>query len=219
MILELKNISKQFNNKTVIDNVSYTFNKGEIIAITGKSGSGKSTLLKIINRLEKPDNGQVIFENTILNDKNIIKHRPKIGMIFQNFNLFNNMSVIENVASGLIYALKMDKNLALHKSEIFLEKVGLKLKANSSIKFLSGGEKQRIAIARTMVMEPKILLLDEPTSALDPENVNDVSSLIKNAVSPEMLAIVVTHEEIFAKNVANKIIKMQNGKFIASEIQ
>ncbi|AZL15176.1 amino acid ABC transporter ATP-binding protein [Rickettsiales endosymbiont of Stachyamoeba lipophora] len=210
-MLKLKNIIKTIGNKKIIDNLSYDFYPGEIYAITGASGGGKSTLLKIINFLSPADSGQVILDDQELTLKNINVYRPQIGMVFQNFNLFQNMTVLENVASGLIYALKFSKKEAFELATSYIKKLKLEHKLYDNISNLSGGEKQRVAIARSLVMKPKILLCDEPTSALDPNNVSSVAGLLKGFITHDMIAIIVTHETIFAGMVATKILKMENG--------
>jgi ABC-type polar amino acid transport system ATPase subunit len=211
-MLKLTNLTKILANRIIIDNLDYKFDNNNIYAITGPSGCGKSTLLKTINFLEQLDQGTIEFNHTALTNKNINKFRPKIGMIFQNFNLFANMNVLENVNSGLIYVQKLSNKKATEKSIQILTKLGLHHRINANIADLSGGEKQRVAIARCLVMDPDILLCDEPTSALDPKSVEDFSNIIKDFITEQKLAIIVTHEHIFAEKVANIVLEMKDGK-------
>lgn len=226
-MLELKNISKSFGNKNVLDNISLSFNKGEIVGIIGPSGCGKSTLLRAINMLEPIDKGEIVINGEAITNKNLRDMRKKIGFVFQSFNLFQNMNVIENIMLGLIHVKKMPKKQAYTKSLECLNLVGLSAKATSMPKNLSGGEKQRVAIARTLAMEPEIILFDEPTSALDPINVREIIDLIGKIISKDKIAILVTHEMYFLKNITTRVIMLDSGQvhmdlpkdeFINSEI-
>ncbi|MBN9543739.1 MAG: amino acid ABC transporter ATP-binding protein [Alphaproteobacteria bacterium] len=211
-MLELKNLKKAFDGKQVIDDLNLTFNKGEIVGIIGPSGCGKSTLLRVINMLESLDSGSVLLDGAAITSKNVLEMRKKIGFVFQSFNLFQNMNVLENVMTALINVKKMPKNEAKIKAEESLKLVGLSHKADSMPKNLSGGEKQRVAIARTLAMDPEVILFDEPTSALDPKNVREIIDLIANVISKDKIALVVTHEMYFLKNVTNRVIMLKNGK-------
>ncbi|MBN8828117.1 MAG: amino acid ABC transporter ATP-binding protein [Sphingobacteriia bacterium] len=214
-MIELKNINKFFGNKKVLEDINLQFNSGEVIAIIGSSGSGKSTLLRIINQLELQNNGDVIVDQVRLNEKNISEQRQNIGMVFQNFNLFSNMSVIENITCPLINVKKISKEQAIVIAKEKLEKVGLLHKMHEMPKMLSGGEKQRVAIARCIAMEPKILLFDEPTSALDPKNVKEIIDLIREIIFKDTIVIFITHEMYFMKSAATRVILLEKGKIIA----
>jgi ABC-type polar amino acid transport system ATPase subunit len=201
-LLNMQGIRKSFNNLLVLDNVSLSVNKGEVVCIIGPSGSGKSTLLRLINQLETLDAGSIYYEGTT------------IGMVFQQFNLFPHMTVIQNITTGLIHSKRLKKYEAEKKARRYLEKVGLIDKANTYPEFLSGGQQQRIAIARALALEPDLMLFDEPTSALDPELVREVLEVMKDLAQEHVTMLVVTHEMGFAKEVANRVIFMDNGKII-----
>ncbi len=215
-ILEIKNLSKNFGDVEVLKNINLTFNKGTVTTIIGPSGSGKSTLLRCINQLENVSKGHILFNNQDITlpsiNLNII--RSEIGMVFQSFNLFNNLTVLENCTIGQIKVLKISKDIAIKKARLYLEKVGMLAFEHRKVNTLSGGQKQRVAIARTLSMNPKIILFDEPTSSLDPEMVQEVLEVIKNIISKEIVFIVVTHEMAFAKDVSDRIIFMDNGEII-----
>jgi ABC-type polar amino acid transport system ATPase subunit len=214
MILEIKNISKKYGDHTVLDKVSFNVSQGEVVALIGPSGGGKSTILRAINFLEEIDQGEIKFNGLSLNKENIQAHLPKIGMVFQHFNLFPHMSVLDNLTFAPQQILKISKNEAKKNAMNLLNQVGLKDKANKFPDSLSGGQKQRVAIARSLCMNPDILLLDEPTSALDPEMVQDVLSVIKSFVHTGITIIMATHEMNFAKNFADKIIFLNEGKIV-----
>lgn len=214
MILEIKNISKKFGVNQVLDNISFSVESGEVIALIGPSGGGKSTILRSINFLEEIDSGEIIFKETVLSKSNITKHLPKIGMVFQHFNLFPHMNVLDNMTFAPQKVLGLNKNEAEKIALDLLKKVGLSDKAYQDPNSLSGGQKQRVAIARSLCMNPDILLLDEPTSALDPEMVQDVLSVIKSFVHTGITIIMATHEMNFAKNFADKIIFLSEGKIV-----
>lgn len=214
MILKIKNISKKFGKKQVIENFSLDVKSGEVIALIGPSGSGKSTLLRAINFLDEADSGEIFFRNIKLTKDNVKKYLPKIGMVFQNFNLFPHMTVLENLTFAPVKVLNIEPKEAEKKAFDLLKQVGLLEKAAEYPHSLSGGQKQRIAIARSLCMNPEILLLDEPTSALDPEMVSEVLSVIKSFVSSGITIIMATHEMNFAKSFANKIIFIDAGKVI-----
>ena len=214
MILEIKNISKKFNEQLVLDNISFKVKPGEVVALIGPSGGGKSTILRSINFLEEIDQGEILFKGAALTEANINIYRQKIGMVFQHFNLFPHMSILDNLtfAPQQVLGLSLDeaKKTAMH----LLSKVGLEDKAHQAPDSLSGGQKQRIAIARSLCMNPEVLLLDEPTSALDPEMVQDVLAVIKSFVHTGITIIMATHEMNFAKNFADKIIFLSDGKIV-----
>lgn len=215
-MLEVKKINKSFDNKKVLKNVSFNVSKGERIAIIGPSGCGKSTTLRCINLLEKPDNGNIIFDNIDLMDKktNLEEVRRHIGMVFQSFNLFDNMTVLENIILAPTKLKIMNKKEAIKEAKTLLKRFNLLDKISNYPRELSGGEKQRVAIIRTLIMKVKIILFDEPTSALDPEMVSEVENVIKQIAFDGMTMIIVSHEMNFIKNVATKVIYMNDGKII-----
>ena len=206
VILEVKGLKKVYNDHVVLDNINTTISKGEVIAIIGPSGCGKSTFLRSLNLLEVPTAGQILFHGTDLTDKsvNINAIREKMGMVFQHFNLFPNMTIRQNIMLAPVQLKLMNKEEAHAKADELLERVGLKDKADTYPDMLSGGQKQRIAIARAMAMNPEVMLFDEPTSALDPEMVGEVLSIMKELADSGMTMIIVTHEMGFAKEVASR---------------
>lgn len=212
-IIEINNITKSFENLDVLKGVNLEINEGEVVAIIGSSGSGKSTLLRCINLLCTPDSGHIYFNGLdILSPKvKIDKIREEIGMVFQSFNLFENMNVLDNCMIAQTKVLKRSKEEAEEISLQYLEQVGMKEFAYSDTRSLSGGQKQRVAIARALCMNPKVLLFDEPTSALDPEIVGEVLDVMKNLAKTGMTMIVVTHEMGFAKDVATRVVFMDDG--------
>lgn len=213
-MLEIKNISKTFNSK-VLDNVSFEINKGEIVVIIGPSGSGKSTLLRTMNLLELPDEGQIYLDgNKINKDTDINQFREKVGMVFQNFNLFSHLTILKNLTLAPVTLKHISEKEANKKALELLDMIGLKDKKESFPNELSGGQKQRIAIIRALMMNPDLILFDEPTSALDPEKVGEVLDLMEHLAKDGMTMAVVTHEMGFAKKVANRIIFVENGKII-----
>lgn len=214
-MIKVNNLKKSFNHE-VLKGVSFEINKGDVVAILGPSGSGKTTLLRCLNFLEKADSGQLVFDGETVDLKNINKNqiheiRNKTGFVFQNFNLFNNKTVLENVVIGLTVARKVDKNKANEIGKHMLEKVSLSGKLNSYPDQLSGGQQQRVAIARALATNPEIIYFDEPTSALDPELIGEVLNVIRELANEGMTMLVVTHEMNFAKNISNKVIFMDNG--------
>ena len=208
VLIEINNLRKLYGEHLVLDNISTRIYKGEVIAIVGPSGCGKSTFLRSLNLLERPDAGSIIFEGEDITDRkvNINKVREKIGMVFQQFNLFPNMTVKENIMLAPVKLKVMHKEEASAKADELLKRVGLLEKANVYPVNLSGGQKQRIAIARTMAMNPDVILFDEPTSALDPEMVGEVLEIMKELAAEGMTMIVVTHEMGFARDVASRVI-------------
>ena len=214
-MLEVKNICKSFDGKEVLKNINLKVEKGEKVIIIGPSGSGKSTFLRTLNLLELIDSGEIIFENNKINIKtNIDQYRQNIGMVFQNFNLFNNLTVKENIMLAPVTLKMKTKEEAEKEAKELLKKINLKDKANKYPNQLSGGEKQRVAIVRALAMNPKVMLFDEPTSALDPEMVSEVLNLMKDLAESGMTMIIVTHEMGFAKEIGSKIVFMDKGKII-----
>lgn len=212
-IIQIKGLRKSFGDKEILKGIDLEVNKGEVICIIGPSGSGKSTLLRCCNLLEYPNSGEILFKGeNILNKKiNLNKVRSKIGMVFQNFNLFNNKDVIDNCTLGPIKILKKDRKEAEERALEILESVGMKEFAYANVNTLSGGQKQRVAIARSLCMNPDVILFDEPTSALDPEMVGEVLKVMQELANNGMTMLIVTHEMNFARNVASKIIFMDEG--------
>lgn len=215
-MINIENLSKNFGDLKVLKNISTTINKGEIISIIGPSGSGKSTFLRCINKLEEPTEGHIYIDGMDLMDKNtdINKIRERVGMVFQHFNLFPNMTVLENLTLSPIMVKKESKEEAEKYASYLLEKVGLSDKASSYPTQLSGGQKQRIAIARALAMKPEVILFDEPTSALDPEMIKEVLDVMRDLAKEGMTMLIVTHEMGFARNVGNRILFMDNGEII-----
>ena len=215
-MINVENLSKNFGDLKVLKNISTTINKGEIISIIGPSGSGKSTFLRCINKLEEPTEGHIYIDGMDLMDKNtdINKIRERVGMVFQHFNLFPNMTVLENLTLSPVMVKKESKEEAEKYALYLLEKVGLSDKANSYPTQLSGGQKQRIAIARALAMKPEVILFDEPTSALDPEMIKEVLDVMRDLAKEGMTMLIVTHEMGFARNVGNRILFMDNGEII-----
>ncbi|MDU1319905.1 MAG: amino acid ABC transporter ATP-binding protein [Clostridium botulinum] len=216
-MIESRNLTKKFGKLTVFENLNINVKKGEVLVIIGPSGSGKSTFLRCLNHIEIPTDGEVFVEGKKLNIKNkkeLRKTIEKVGMVFQNFNLFPHRTVIQNIMEAPLTVKKENKEEVLQKSEKLLEKVGLKDKANVYPLKLSGGQKQRVAIARALAMNPDIMLFDEPTSALDPELVGEVLIVMKDLAKEGITMVVVTHEMGFAKEVADRVIFMDGGKII-----
>lgn len=218
-MIEIKNLHKSFGDLEVLKGIDLEIKKGEIVTIVGPSGSGKSTVLRCMNLLEVPTKGQIIFEGTDITDKkvNIDEVRQKIGMVFQNFNLFPNMTVLDNITLAPMRLKKLSKEEATKKAEVLLDRVGLLDKKDSYPSQLSGGQKQRIAIARALAMEPDMMLFDEPTSALDPEMVKEVLDVIKELAEEGMTMAIVTHEMGFAKEVADRLLFVDGGKIIEDD--
>lgn len=215
-MLEVKKLKKKFGKNIVLKDISFTVNEGDIISIVGPSGSGKSTLLRCINMIEKPSGGDIVFEGKSLMDKktNLSLVREKIGMVFQQFNLFANLTVTENITLAPVKLKLMDDKMAYKKGMELLENVGLKDKANVYPSSLSGGQKQRVSIVRTLMMNPDIILFDEPTSALDPEMVQEVLELIREVSKMGKTMIIVSHEMSFVRDISNRILFLDDGKII-----
>ena len=211
MILEIENLKKSFDNQEVLKDINLNVDKGEVICILGSSGSGKSTLLRCINLLNNYDGGTILFNGKNILDENVNELRSKIGMVFQSFNLFNNLNVLKNCMVGQIKVLKKSKEEARAKALETLDLVGMSDFVNKNVKQLSGGQKQRVAIARSLCMAPDIILFDEPTSALDPEMVGEVLNVIKKVKDTGVTMIIVTHEMQFAKEVSSRVVFMNDG--------
>lgn len=213
-LIEIENMKKNFGATEILKGICQRINDKEVLCVIGPSGSGKSTLLRCLNLLEEPTSGNVYIDGEKVSHEKINAIRAKMGMVFQNFNLFPHMSVLENVISGDLHVRKTPRAEAEKRGLRLLEKVGLKDKAEAYPGALSGGQKQRVAIARALAMEPEIMLFDEPTSALDPEMVGEVLEVMKKLAKDGMTMIVVTHEMGFAKEVADKVIFMDNGLIV-----
>ncbi len=213
MILSVNHLSKSFGAHKVLADVDFEVKKGDVVSIIGASGSGKSTLLRCINLLETPTSGQIIYRGKNVLDRsfNPTKYRANVGMVFQSFNLFFNMTVLENCMVGQQQVLGRSKSEAREKAMYYLEKVGMAPYIQAKPRQLSGGQKQRVAIARALAMDPEVLLFDEPTSALDPEMVGEVLAVMQDLAAEGMTMLVVTHEMAFARDVSNKVVYMNDG--------
>ena len=216
VLIETKDVCKSFNSVNVLKGINTKIHKGEVVVIIGPSGSGKSTFLRCLNRLEEPTSGQVIFEGKDICSKgqDITALRQKMGMVFQQFNLFNNLTVIENIMAGPKLVKKQDEEQARAAAMKLLERVGLAEKADEYPSKLSGGQKQRIAIVRALAMEPDVMLFDEPTSALDPEMVGEVLKVMQDLANTGITMVVVTHEMGFAKKVGTRVLFMDDGQIL-----
>ena len=212
-IIEIKHLSKAFGANVVLKDINFTVNKGDVTCIIGASGSGKSTILRCINLLETPTSGDILYHGDSILTKGFkqTEFRVHVGMCFQSFNLFNNMTVLEDCMIGQIKVLKKTKEEAKRNALVYLQKVGMAAYINARPDQISGGQKQRVAIARALAMEPEVLLFDEPTSALDPEMVGEVLNVMKQLAKEGMTMIVVTHEMGFARQVSNKVLFMADG--------
>ena len=212
-ILEVKHLSKSFGSHEVLKDIDFSVCQGDVISIIGASGSGKSTLLRCINLLETPTAGQILYHGTNVLEHGVKPHeyRSHVGMVFQSFNLFNNMTVLENCMVGQTQVLKRSRQDARQKAMLYLEKVGMTPYINAKPRQLSGGQKQRVAIARALAMDPEVLLFDEPTSALDPEMVGEVLEVMHQLAREGMTMLVVTHEMAFARDVSSRVVYMNQG--------
>ena len=213
VLIQVQNLQKSFDGHVVVDGISTEIHKGEVVAVIGPSGSGKSTFLRSLNLMEEPTDGKILFENVDITDPkiDINRHRQKIGMVFQQFNLFPHKTVKENIMLAPVTLKLMSREEASQKADELLERVGLPDKANAYPGRLSGGQKQRIAIARALAMNPDVMLFDEPTSALDPEMVGEVLEIMKELAHTGMTMVVVTHEMGFAREVANRVLFVDGG--------
>lgn len=217
-IIEIKDLSKSFGDHEVLRSISFGVNKGDVISILGSSGSGKSTLLRCVNRLEHQSSGQIFYHGNEIKDsqKEVNEYRSIVGMVFQSFNLFNNMTVLENCMAGTRKVLHLPKEEARERAITHLKKVGMAPYINALPAHLSGGQKQRVAIARGLCMNPEVLLFDEPTSALDPEMVGEVLGVMQELAQSGLTMLIVTHEMGFARDVSSRIIFMDQG-YIAED--
>ena len=215
-ILQVNHLSKSFGTHEVLKDIDFTVSAGDVISIIGASGSGKSTLLRCINLLETPSSGEIRFHGSDVTagKLNANAYRAKVGMVFQSFNLFNNMTVLENCMVGQVKVLKRSKQVARENALKYLEQVGMLPYVNAKPRQISGGQKQRVAIARALAMEPEVLLFDEPTSALDPEMVGEVLSVMRELAQEGMTMLVVTHEMAFARDVSNHVVYMADGVIV-----
>ena len=216
VLFEIKDLQKKFGSLTVFDGLSETICKGDVVVIIGPSGGGKSTFIRCLNLLEQPTAGKIYFEGEDITAKgfDVNKHRQKVGMVFQQFNLFNNLTVLENITISLTKVKKQSEEESKEKALKLLKRVGLEDKANAYPSQLSGGQKQRIAIVRALAMDPEVMLFDEPTSALDPEMVGEVLDLMRDLAKDGMTMAVVTHEMGFAREVADRVVFMADGKIL-----
>lgn len=215
-VIQIKNIKKDFGKRTVLKDINFDVHEGEVVSIIGSSGSGKSTLLRCINLLERPTSGEIIFHNddVVSGKVPLIELREKVGMVFQQFNLFNNLTVLDNCVIGQIKVLKRTRQEAEKIAKDFLTKVGMEKFIHAKPNQISGGQKQRVAIARALSMEPEVLLFDEPTSALDPEMVGEVLKVMKDLANSGLTMIVVTHEMDFAHDVSSRVVFMDQGVIV-----
>jgi len=213
MILDIRHLSKAFGAHQVLRDIDFTVSRGDVISIIGASGSGKSTLLRCINLLETPNSGEIHYrgENVLSGSVKPHEYRSRVGMVFQSFNLFNNMTVLENCMVGQQQVLKRTKEQARQIAMDYLQKVGMAPYVNAKPRQISGGQKQRVAIARALAMDPEILLFDEPTSALDPEMVGEVLAVMQQLAREGMTMLVVTHEMAFARDVSSRVVYMNDG--------
>ena len=213
LIVEVEHLSKSFGNNKVLHDIDFKVHKGDVISIIGASGSGKSTLLRCINLLETPSGGNVLYHGQNIMDKSfdLAQYRAKVGMVFQSFNLFNNMSVLDNCVVGQRKVLKKSQADAEKLAKYYLEKVGMAAYINAKPRQISGGQKQRVAIARALAMEPDVLLFDEPTSALDPQMVGEVLEVMRTLADEGLTMLIVTHEMAFARDVSSRVIFMKDG--------
>jgi len=212
-ILQINHLSKSFGKNVVLKDIDFSVNQGDVISVIGASGSGKSTLLRCINLLETPTAGEILYHGTNVADRHVKapEYRSHVGMVFQSFNLFNNMTVLENCMIGQIKVLKRKKAEAKEIAMNYLHKVGMAPYINAKPRQISGGQKQRVAIARALAMNPEVLLFDEPTSALDPEMVGEVLEVMHQLAQEGMTMMVVTHEMAFARDVSNRVVYMKDG--------
>ncbi|MDO5136080.1 MAG: amino acid ABC transporter ATP-binding protein [Eubacteriales bacterium] len=215
-ILEVNHLGKTFGTNVVLRDIDFSVSPGDVTCIIGPSGSGKSTLLRCLNMLETPSSGEINYHGKDITDRkvNVPEYRSKVGMVFQNFNLFSNMTALKNCTVGQEKVLKKSPEEAKKKAMYYLEKVGMAPYINAKPKQLSGGQKQRVAIARALAMEPEILLFDEPTSALDPQMVGEVLEVMRNLAKEGLTMIIVTHEMAFARDVSKHVIFMANGVIV-----
>lgn len=215
-VIDIKHLSKSFGSNEVLKDVNFEVKKGEVVTLIGSSGSGKSTLLRCVNLLETPNGGEIIYKgNDILKEmKNVEQYRTHLGMVFQQFNLFNNLTVLDNCIVGQVKVLKRSKAEAIKVAEEYLQLVGMEAYVNARPRQLSGGQKQRVAIARALCMNPDVMLFDEPTSALDPEMVGEVLKVMRKLADDGNTMLIVTHEMQFAREVSDRIVFMDKGVIV-----
>lgn len=219
-VIRIEGLSKSFGEHEVLRKIDFAVGKGEVICIVGSSGSGKSTLLRCVNKLERQTSGKILYHDKEVRDiqREVNEYRAKVGMVFQSFNLFNNMTVLKNCMAGARKVLKLSKQEAHERAIINLQQVGMAPFINARPEQLSGGQKQRVAIARALCMNPDVLLFDEPTSALDPEMVGDVLNVMKKLAETGLTMIIVTHEMAFAKEVSSRTIFMDQGYIVEDDV-
>ena len=219
-VVKIKNLHKSFGQNEILKGIDFSVNYGEVVCLIGSSGSGKSTLLRCINMLEHADKGEILFhgDNVLEKGYDVTKYRAKLGMVFQQFNLFDNKTVLDNCTVGQIKVLKKNPEEAKKTAMTYLEKVGMDSYIKAKPRQLSGGQKQRVAIARALSMEPEALLFDEPTSALDPEMVGEVMKVMKDLAESGLTMLVVTHEMAFARDVANRVVFMDQGVIVEDDV-
>lgn len=211
-VIEIRHLQKSFGENAVLKDIDFSISKGETVSVIGSSGSGKSTMLRCVNLLETPTGGEILFHGkNIQTELDVSKYRASVGMVFQSFNLFDNLNALENCMIGQTTVLGRDKKAAREKAMEYLEKVGMTPYINAKPRQLSGGQKQRVAIARALAMDPEVILFDEPTSALDPEMVGEVLTVMKRLSESGMTMIVVTHEMAFARDVSDRVVFMSDG--------
>ncbi len=218
-VIKINHLGKMFGKNEVLKDINFSVDKGEVVCIIGSSGSGKSTLLRCVNLLETPSKGEILFHghNIQHSDQPISKYRTKVGMVFQQFNLFNNMNVLNNCVVGQVQVLGRKRHEAEERAKHFLEKVGMLQFIHAKPRQISGGQKQRVAIARALSMDPEVLLFDEPTSALDPEMVGEVLSVIKSLAGSGLTMLIVTHEMAFARDVSDRVCFMDEGIIVEED--
>ena len=219
-VVKIKNLHKSFGQNEILKGIDFSVNYGEVVCLIGSSGSGKSTLLRCINMLEHADKGEILFhgDNVLQKGYDVTKYRAKLGMVFQQFNLFDNKTVLDNCTVGQIKVLKKNQEESEKTAMLYLKKVGMDAYINAKPRQLSGGQKQRVAIARALSMEPEALLFDEPTSALDPEMVGEVMKVMKDLADSGLTMLVVTHEMSFARDVSNRVVFMDKGVIVEDDI-
>ncbi len=218
-VIQINHLGKNFGNNEVLKDINFSVAKGEVVCIIGSSGSGKSTLLRCVNLLETPTKGEILYHGKDIqhSDMPITKYRTHVGMVFQQFNLFNNMNVLNNCVVGQVKVLGRKRSEAEERAKHFLEKVGMLQFIDAKPKQISGGQKQRVAIARALSMDPEVLLFDEPTSALDPEMVGEVLSVMKSLAGSGLTMLIVTHEMAFARDVSNRVCFMDEGVIVEED--
>jgi putative lysine transport system ATP-binding protein len=219
-IFRIEKLVKSFGENEVLKGITFNVDKGEVVSIIGSSGSGKSTLLRCLNLLEIPTGGHIFFHGEDIREGSLslYKYRAKVGMVFQQFNLFNNMTVLQNCVAGQINVLKRNRSDAEKYAKEFLKKVGMEQYIEAKPKQISGGQKQRVAIARSLAMDPEVILFDEPTSALDPEMVGEVLEVMRDLANTGLTMLVVTHEMLFARDVSSRVIFMDNGVVVEDNV-